>query len=434
MIIDNTMKHISSEDFQELQHIYYFYEDKPINQTNEIRKKWQEIRKKFINDCTAEEIKAEIAEVLKALTLKDFEEHQEQARARLNIKDTCYTLKEYGTSLNFINASDFVYNILSFYINSIVSKHELLEEVEDMIEQKVLEWYKRPTEEDIQFYISIYDSMHKQPPKPVKEIIYPLDRVTKKLFEVKNVNDRYKLNILTGKDKEAGVIVSFIIPDGATSIKLTNYDKLVYIIVSSLYYAGNKQITSYMIFKAMGIKDPGKVAQNQKDRLNKSLTNLGFARIQMNNKGEINAGYKYDLFNVDDEALLNFQRSRIISKGKETTVINLLSDPVLLRFSRQRGQFTTFGAALLQDNLNNTEINIELKSYLLDYISHAQKNKKLSKKILFDTICSKFDISNDRKAKKRFKDKINTLLSFYQKEGFIKKYRFDQDNNIYFDL
>ena len=54
--------------------------------------------------------------------------------------------------------------------------------------------------------------------------------------------------------------------------------------------------------------------------------------------------------------------------------------------------------------------------------------------MLFENICSKFDISNNWNTKKRFKDKIITLLSFYQKEGFIKKYHFDQDNNIYFDI
>lgn len=436
MVIDKTTKIITPEDVQKLQDISKAYRSKPaLDQIRETRQVWKQIRERYIAEHTAEEVKADVAEILEALTVEDFRESLEEVKEDLKdtkATDITYYMKEYETRENYINASDYIYSILNFYVSSVVDNKILLEELEQSIHNKVLEWYREPTKEEIAEYIKIYSCKADLIPQPLKDIVYPLDRVSKRIFEQKQITSKTSLGIRTGRSDNAGVMVSFMFPEGVTSCNLDNYDKFLYIVVASLYYAGNKQITTNMIFKAMG--NTGRPSKNQIDRINKSLTRLSFTRIKLSNETEIENGYKYDFYNVEDEALLNFQRSRLITRGQDVAVINLLNAPVLLRFAKDRGQITTFNAALLEDGLNNTDLNIHIKAYLLDYISHTKKNKKLQKKLLFETLCSEFQVGKTRAQRSRLKSKINDLMQFYQKNGFIKSFYFDKSNNLYFNL
>lgn len=429
---------ITPEDLQKLQEINKDYKSKPtLEQFKETQKVWEQIRQRYIAEHTPEEIKADVAEILEALTVEDFRQSLEEAKA--DLKDTrksdiTYYMKEYQTRENYINTSDYIYSVVSFFVTSVAdhSNKSLLEEIEQSIHNKVLEWYREPTKEEIAEYIKIYSCKADLIPQPLKDIVYPLDRVSKRIFEQKQITSKTSLGIRTGRSDSAGVMVSFMFPEGVTSCNLDNYDKFLYIVVASLYYAGNKQITTNMIFKAMG--NTGRPSKDQIERINKSLTRLSFTRIKLSNEAEVANGYKYDLYNVEDEALLNFQRSRLITRGQDVAVINLLNAPVLLRFARNRGQITTFNAALLEDGLNNTDLNVHIKAYLLDYISHTKKNKKLQKKLLFETLCSEFQVGKTRAQRSRLKSKINNLMQFYQKNGFIKSFYFDKANNLYFNL
>lgn len=436
MVIDKTTKIITPEDVQKLQDISKAYRSNPaLDQIRETRQVWKQIRERYIAEHTAEEVKADVAEILEALTVEDFRESLEEAKEDLKdtkATDITYYMKEYETRENYINASDYIYSILNFYVSSVADNKILLEELEQSIHNKVLEWYREPTKEEIAEYIKIYSCKADLIPQPLKDIVYPLDRVSKRIFEQKQITSKTSLGIRTGRSDNAGVMVSFMFPEGVTSCNLDNYDKFLYIVVASLYYAGNKQITTNMIFKAMG--NTGRPSKNQIDRINKSLTRLSFTRIKLSNETEIENGYKYDFYNVEDEALLNFQRSRLITRGQDVAVINLLNAPVLLRFAKDRGQITTFNAALLEDGLNNTDLNVHIKAYLLDYISHTKKNKKLQKKLLFETLCSEFQVGKTRAQRSRLKSKINDLMQFYQKNGFIKSFYFDKSNNLYFNL
>lgn len=429
---------ITSEDLQKLQEINKDYKSKPtLEQFKETQKVWKQIRQRYIAEHTPEEIKADVAEILEALTVEDFRQSLEEAKA--DLKDTresdiTYYMKEYQTRENYINASDYIYSVVSFFVTSVAdhSNKSLLEEIEQSIHNKVLEWYREPTKEEVAEYIKIYNCKTDLVAHPLKDIVYPLDRISKRIFEQKEITRETSLGIQTGRNESAGVMVSFMFPEGVTSCNLDNFDKFLYIVVASLFYAGNKQITTNMIFKAMG--NTGRPSKDQINKINKSLTRLSFTRIKLSNEDEIINGYKYMLYNIEDEALLNFQRSRVITRGKDVAVINLLNAPVLLRFAKDRGQITTFNAALLEDNLNNTDLNVHIKSYLLDYISHAKKNTKLQRKLLFETLCSEFQVGKTRAQRSRLKSKINNLMQFYQKNGFIKSFYFDKANNLYFNL
>ena len=439
MVIDKTTKIITPEDVQKLQDISKAYRSNPaLDQIRETRQVWKQIRERYIAEHTAEEVKADVAEILEALTVEDFRESLKEAKEDLKdtkTTDVTYHMKEYETKENYINANDFIFETVTFFYTSVAdhsNNKSLLEEIGQAIHKKALEWYKEPTKEEIAEYIKIYSCKADLIPQPLKDIVYPLDRVSKRIFEQKQITSKTSLGIRTGRSDSAGVMVSFLFPEGVTSCNLDNYDKFLYIVVASLYYAGNKQITTNMIFKAMG--NTGRPSKDQIERINKSLTRLSFTRINLSNEAELENGYKYDLYKVEDEALLNFQRSRLITRGQDVAVINLLNAPVLLRFARDRGQITTFNAALLEDGLNNTDLNVHIKAYLLDYISHTKKNKKLQKKLLFETLCSEFQVGKTRAQRSRLKSKINNLMQFYQKNGFIKSFYFDKANNLYFNL
>lgn len=430
MVIDNIL---TPENLQKLQDVIEENKNKPVlDQITEARKVWEQIRQKYVSN--PDQVKADVVEILETLTVEDFRQSLERIKAELKDtkeSDIKYYKLEYETRENYINASDFIYSVLNFYVSSVTDNKSLLEEIEQSIHKKVLEWYGEPTKEEMAEYIQLY-SKAELIRKPLKEIVYPLDRISKRIFEQKEITRETSLGIQTGRNESAGVMVSFMFPEGVTSCNLDNFDKFLYIVVASLFYAGNKQITTNMIFKAMG--NTGRPSKDQINKINKSLTRLNFTRIKLSNEDEIINGYKYMLYNVEDEALLNFQRSRVITRGKDVAVINLLNAPVLLRFAKDRGQITTFNAALLEDNLNNTDLNVHIKSYLLDYISHARKNTKLQRKLLFETLCSEFKTGKDRKGRARLKSKINNLMQFYQKNGFIKSFYFDKANNLYFNL
>lgn len=384
------------------------------------------------------EVLAEASEVLDKISIQDFQDYLKPIKKKLEESAEAepyliHRQREFFTKENAFNASLFLSMKLNGIISYIVSNEmgQCFDLLEEAIDKKVVSWYEDSTLQDIDELMLLYSALMEIKPNEAESTILIKDRMSKNIWGIELVPNK-EIYISTDNKKTKGVIISFSFPEEQmTGHKLTDFDKLVYIAVSSLCYAGNKQISVKMINKAMG--NGGSPSKDQIDRINRSLTNLGFTRLNIDNREELKTKTKYQHFVVADEALLNFQRIKAVVRGQEVSVINLLTDPVLLRFARQREQITTINTNLLEDKLNNTDMNISLKIYLLDYISSAKNNKSLSRKLLFTTLCDKCGAA-DRQTKQRLKDKIKKLMSFYQSNHFIKSYRLDKDNNLYFDL
>lgn len=441
MIIDINKDIFKDQDKEELPNII------SASYMEDMQRKCREVCKRNIEGKTVSELLADVKRILEALTKEDFEEHIKRVSERVERlkksgrNSTYLYFIEYQTKENYINCYDFICDyVLGFYITAAEELPELKEAItaiEAEINKKILLWYPEATPEEWQEYYKLYEGK-KEPEelKPVKveKILYPVDKVNNKLWKLPLLDQNEVLEIMTGrKDKQdINIIVSldFENENQELSKELTEYDKLVYIAVSSLYNAGNKCMSLSMIYNVMG--NTGRPSNKQLEKIDKSLQKMRRTIFKLNNYQEVNARFKYGKA-VYDESLLSFRGLEAKINGFPCRVIEVSSMPPLLRFSSSRNQLTTINKKLLEDPLKKVDENISLKFYLLGYISNCKSNNKLQRKLLFTTLCKECGAVN-RLQKNRLKEKINKIMSFYQQEDFIKSFYFDNGYNLCFNF
>lgn len=209
--------------------------------------------------------------------------------------------------------------------------------------------------------------------------------------------------------------------------QLTPFDKRVYVAAAALFNAGNEIITATQIYAMMGYNSNPPAADIEK--INTSLAKMRSAHIYISNAGEINSGMKYPQFTYDD-SLLPFARVSAYVNGKlANSAIRLHGEPPLITFARGRNQITTITRELLESPISKTETHLAIEHYLIDRIGQMKnpKNKKLPRKILFDTLYKICHIT-DRKQKQRAPETIRQYLTHYQKCGWIKNFTEDADS------
>lgn len=218
------------------------------------------------------------------------------------------------------------------------------------------------------------------------------------------------------------------------SRELTPYDRFVHDAVLSLYRAGANEVTLNYIYKAMGRK--GTPSKDDRDKINASLTKMRAAIIYVDNTNEKAVNTKYPQFKYDG-ALLPFERIKVIIKGKETeTAIRILAEPPMGRFARERGQCTAFPLSVWSFPLSLTNAKIQLAQYVAEYIVHVKNNKKLSRKLLFETIFKNCGFDT-RLKKSRGREDLQRLVDYWRDEcepPFIGKKSKIETDGVVFDL
>lgn len=233
--------------------------------------------------------------------------------------------------------------------------------------------------------------------------------------------------------------------DIKTTKRLTEFDKRLTAALGTLYNHGCYEVTFSQIHKIMGnATEPN---QRQKELINDSLSKMGVARLYLDNKGEIEAGYSYPAFRYD-KPLLIFERLQIEYRGQESIAIRLSEEPPLIKFARERDQITSIPLKVLQAPLNKTIENMKIEDYLLERISHMKNDEKkairasrnskphrtveqcrsLSRKIKLNTIFTACEIKG--KQAQRAPEKIKKFLNWYISTGFIVKYEIDEYKDI----
>lgn len=442
MILDIAKDIITDQNNKELLNILYNNNSFSDN-VEELQKKWKEVQNRYIESRTAPEILEDVKEILEALTLEDYQNYINDLSLKVEkLKEsgkisTYLYFMEYQTRENFINCYDFINDyVLGFYVGAAEEEPEILEAIESEVNKKVLLWYPEATPEEWREYFNFYtgEALEEIKPRKLEKLFYPVDKVNNKLWKLPEADQKEVLEIMTGKKnkQDINIIVSldFENSNQETSRELTEYDKLVYIAVASLYQAGNKFMSLSMIHNAMGnTRNPSK---DQIQRIDKSLRKMRSTILKISNYQEVQARFKYDLFEYD-ESLLSFRGCQRKIKGFLYRVIEIKEMPPLLRFSFSRNQITTVDKKLLECPLRNTDENIALKCYLLGYISNCKYNKSLQRKLLFSTICNECG-AVERMQKSRIKGKIDRVMTYYQQQDFINSYYFDNDNNLYFNF
>ena len=267
------------------------------------------------------------------------------------------------------------------------------------------------------------------------KLSYPLDRPNAVIWDLIGeaatgaTNGQFKIDTSREGHENEALIYYGINFDELENIKskkrLTPFDKRVYIAVGALHNAGNEIISTNQIYAYMGGGKTNPSARD-KEKINDSLTKMGFARIYLDNLIESKVYKGYTRFKYD-APLLPFERVSAYINGKlSNDAIRLFREPPLISFARQRKQITTIERRLLESPQSKTDENLRIEDYLIDRISHMKNQKKLSRKITYLKIYENCRITT-KDQRRRAPGKIRNLLDFYIKCDWIKGFTESED-------
>lgn len=264
------------------------------------------------------------------------------------------------------------------------------------------------------------------------DVFYPLDKVNSRIWSLIG-NDAITCPPIRvekrGSKKPIDITWSINFDDvedrAVVTKRLTQYDKRVYVAVSSLHRAGNEFFTLRQIHEAMG--NEGHASEKQREKISESLWKMAKAWFELDNSVEAGT-YNYPRF-VYKGPLLPIESVKTIVNGNlvEET-IHLFREPPAARFARERNQITAFPIKLLASPVSKTELNLAIEDYLLERISHAKAGAGLAR-ILYSSICNKANATT-KKQQQRIPEKVKKYLMHYVECGFIDSFTEDANGVV----
>lgn len=234
------------------------------------------------------------------------------------------------------------------------------------------------------------------------------------------------------KDKKKGLdaIIYFGINfdqlEPSMQASLTQYDRIVYNAVSSLYNADYKAMTVSMIWQMMGHE--GRPSSDQIQKINDSLNKMQFTKISIDNSKEVAVNKGYPLVRYEG-MLLEFRRVTVTVKNKLTDMaISVLAEPPLFTFAKKRRQLTTIPLNVISAPVNMSDINIAITNYLLTRIATLKARKDQTPVILYQTIFEKCSIEG-RQNQLNAKKTIARLLNSYREKNYIIDFK-EMDSGV----
>ena len=160
-------------------------------------------------------------------------------------------------------------------------------------------------------------------------------------------------------------------PNVRITKKLDHYDKRIAQAVDTLFTNGQPVFLTGDLWHAMG-NTSANPSKNQREKMYKSLTKQGTARIYMNNAREAKH-YDYPHFEYDGN-VLSFERIRVtMENGQEAEAIHVLKRPPTMALADGRNQMTKIPIEVIQSGISQTDGNLRIESYLIQRIAR-QKN------------------------------------------------------------
>lgn len=245
----------------------------------------------------------------------------------------------------------------------------------------------------------------------------PTDKLNLFAWDLRETKGQIKFDLSrAGSDDTATALFSLSFDDDP-NIKLTkevdHFDKRVMSACGTAFASGYPIISATGIYYAMG--NTGKPNQKHINKINDTLTKLDMAKVFVDNT--IEAGtYNYPKFRKEDR-LLHFKRVSRIVNGKTTdAVIQILEEPVLMTFARQRKQISAIPIKVLQTPARRTNNYYQIEDYLLWRI--AQQKNKVNK--LREQQQKHYTQNRQRDLKEAAQLPI-LLTTFYERTGNAKK-------------
>ena len=245
----------------------------------------------------------------------------------------------------------------------------------------------------------------------------PTDKLNLFAWDLRETKGQIKFDLSrAGSDDTATALFSLSFDDDPNitlTKEINHFDKRVMSACGTAFASGYPIISATGIYYAMG--NTGRPAQKHLDKINDTLTKLDMAKVFVDNT--IEAGtYNYPKFRKEDR-LLHFKRVSRIVNGKTTdSIIQILEEPVLMTFARQRKQISAIPIKVLQTPARRTNNYYQIEDYLLWRI--AQQKNVVNK--LRDQQKKKY--TQHRQAEIREAAKLTILLkTFYERTGNAKK-------------
>ena len=237
------------------------------------------------------------------------------------------------------------------------------------------------------------DKVIKVVTRKIDSLDYPIDKVNSSIWSLLNTPpEDGQIALHTEKRGSKNPVLTLYSIDfskveelieasgGKITRKLSQYDKRVCTAAASLYNSGQDVFSFTRLYEAMGnIGRPGK---NDFAKLEAAIKKLEGAIIMLDNKAEIEAGYKYPSFKYYGSVMpLEFVKAEIDGVTVEAA-IHLFREPPVISFARQRKQFTTVTLKMLQSPVNKNENSLAIEDYLIEYIARAKDERESIKKAL----------------------------------------------------
>lgn len=275
----------------------------------------------------------------------------------------------------------------------------------------------------------------------VKTMLYSTDKLAEAIFNEKsygdeNYNEEIESFLVTAitdidKIKNIAAIQFEELPD---NIKLTrslnSTDERVFNSVWSIWNAGNKMFSLSQVAR---LSVSGKeISDAWMEQVKNSIRKLQSTFITIDNTAEIDAGHKYLAITQRDEPMLRLISAVVRFNGAEERVYKLDGEPLLGKYSHERGRFFEFPARSFALNPSSRK-SIQLE----DYIVHRVKamGGKMRNTILLRTVYDEMGLTGREKAERQeTRRKLIKILENLKANHVISDYKIDVEKVTIFPI
>lgn len=334
-------------------------------------------------------------------------------------------------------------------------EYELFDDIDDIfsVANKDLERIK--TNHDIISYDMFeedddYAILNIKTTNTAKKSVLTRDKVSYALLN-KDIINKGEKYLSVGKNTAEPILTKLVVSLDleevgklSNNVEFTYFDKGVFDAICSLIMIGNKAISLAMIARTMlGKKFPYHPNQELINEIDASINKLEKIKISIDMSEEF-ARFS-QLKNEDvSKAILSsrffeLRRFDTVVKGSRVNVIVFTQEPILLKYAKRRSQLSSIDNFLLDTPIKKTKNLITVQSYLLQRVNMLKLNKSLPQCIMFDAIYELFDVGNmpiDTKKSlyARIRKSVITILDYWQKEQFIKRYDIEKRKGAYYKI
>lgn len=210
---------------------------------------------------------------------------------------------------------------------------------------------------------------------------------------------------------------------------ITGFDKAVYNTVSTLYAAGNRQLSAQDIFRTMNGNTKKRPSAAQVERITNSIRKWMYTALYMDMSQEL----QRQRLTLNDERIVNGKvETQMLQatigtartkNGTEVAVFKLAAEPILYTYCKGKKQILTVPIALLDtaEAASNTEGLTAIREYLLQQIELMRNGHRDNPTIRYATIYEETGIEPPKARKDAWqqRDQIKAILNVWKDRGYI---------------